>query len=70
MHPKKTYELTIAFIDNADANNLKSQVKDWLTGIGEDTFVEGVVDGLDLDFDYENQDQDYYGDLGGNLAPF
>ncbi|MFW7377982.1 MAG: 50S ribosomal protein L11 methyltransferase [Oligoflexus sp.] len=71
MHPKKTYELRIAFSQqDADlANNTKQILIHWLIGCGEESFVEGVVDGLDVDFDYENPDRDMFVEAGGNAAP-
>ena len=57
-----TYELLISFEKEP---SIKEDVMNWLIGIGEESFVEGVVDGLDLDYDYENEDKNYYEDLGG-----
>ena len=39
-----TYELVISFENRA---SLKEDVMNWLIGVGEESFVEGVVDGLD-----------------------
>ncbi|SME88267.1 50S ribosomal protein L11 methyltransferase [Pseudobacteriovorax antillogorgiicola] len=71
MHPNSTYELRISFQDQGDkkALHVKEDVKQFLISIGEATFVEGVVDGLDLDFDYDHDDRDYYEELGGAIAP-
>ena len=60
-----TYELKIHFKKNS---SIKEDVMNWLIGVGEESFVEGVVDGLDLDFDYENSEKDYYQDLGGGSS--
>ena len=60
-----TYELVISFENKP---SLKEDVMNWLIGIGEESFVEGVVDGLDLDYDYENEDKNYYEDLGGSAS--
>ena len=60
-----TYELVISFAKNP---SIKEDVTNWLIGIGEESFVEGVVDGLDLDYDYENEDKNYYEDLGGAVS--
>lgn len=63
-----TYELTIALKSSSKqtSDSIKMQLMAWLQERGEDSFVEGVVDGLDLDFDYEERDRDYYEELGGN----
>ena len=60
-----TYELVISFEKDP---SLKEDVMNWLIGIGEESFVEGVVDGLDLDYDYENEEKNYYEDLGGSVS--
>ena len=60
-----TYELVISFENKP---SLKEDVMNWLIGIGEESFVEGIVDGLDLDYDYENEDKNYYEDLGGSAS--
>ena len=62
-----TYELLISFEKEP---SIKEDVMNWLIGIGEESFVEGVVDGLDLDYDYENEDKNYYEDLGGGSFIF
>ena len=71
MHPQSTFELTINFLPGEKKSELqtKEEVKSWLFAAGENTFVEGFVDGVDLDFDYENEDVDYYRDLGGDHVP-
>jgi ribosomal protein L11 methyltransferase len=70
MHPKKTYELQITFPNAGEQEvvALKQSVMEWLIGKGEESFVEGIVDGIDLEFDYENPDHDYYQELGGDAA--
>ncbi len=69
MHPNKTYELTIDFTPSGDPEDTKNRIKDWLVSKGEDTFVEGVVENLDIDFDYEDQGSNLYAALGGELTP-
>lgn len=63
----KTYELAVSFPNQALA--IKKEVKDWLLNIGEKSFVEGVVEGINIDFDYDSPDTDYYKLLGGNESP-
>lgn len=71
MHPKKTYELRIAFSASCPEQAIqhKQAVMNWLIGMGEESFVEGAVDGLDIDFEYGLNDRDYYQEAGGDLAP-
>lgn len=71
MHPESTFELSIDYKADGvlSTGQIKEQVKAWLFEVGETSFVEGVVDGLDVDFDYENAGVDYYKDLGGDGAP-
>jgi ribosomal protein L11 methyltransferase len=67
-----TYELIIKFSsenNENDALKTKDHVKSWLIGEGEESFVEGTVDNLDMEHDYENPGYDYYSMLGGNLSP-
>lgn len=68
---EKTFELKIEFRGNQTQppQETKAQVKLWLTGRGEESFVEGVIDGLYMDCDLEEPDRDYYGELGGNSLP-
>lgn len=69
MRPNLTHELHISF-NQQSANPLatKDKVIAWLTEIGCDSFVEGVVEGLDLPFEYVDPNRDYYGEMGGGLS--
>lgn len=70
MYPAKTYELRIGFNPQlAGIEQTKELVKTWLQSHQVDTFVEGVVEGLDIDHDYENPDRDIYAETGGDRAP-
>lgn len=68
---EKTYELKIEFRGHASKTpiQVKEDVRNWLIGLGEETFVEGVIDGLYMDCDLEEPDRDYYAELGGNAVP-
>jgi ribosomal protein L11 methyltransferase len=69
MRPNLTHELHISFNDLAnDPLKTKSKVIAWLTEIGCDSFVEGVVEGLDLPFEYVDPDRDYFGEMGGEFS--
>lgn len=65
-----TYELSIAFVGENDSQrlNIKDQVRNWLIGMGEESFVDGMVDNLDIDFDY-SETKDYFEQLGGETGP-
>lgn len=70
MFPQKTHELKISFDQNKENSiEIKKIVMAWLTDNGVDSFVEGVLDSLDLVPDYEDAEHDFYGEEGGNLAP-
>lgn len=72
MKKDPTYELKICFSESLDPNKVeqtKSELKAWLTGIGEESFVEGIIDDLDLDFNYENSSSDEYQRLQGEKTP-
>ncbi len=67
MHPKKTYELSLAFIgERSEAT--KQAVIQWLIGCGEESFVEGEISGVDIDFDYSMESRDQYRELGGDTT--
>ena len=68
MHPKKTYELSLVFAGEG-AEATKQAVIHWLIGFGEESFVEGEIANIDIDFDYSEQSLDQYDDLGGNATP-
>jgi ribosomal protein L11 methyltransferase len=71
MHPTETYQLTIAFKDSSTPHVLrfKDDFKNWLIGIGEESFVEGALDDLFEDPSYEVAADDQYSELGGGLQP-
>lgn len=71
MHPKKTFELRISFPqeDSKAAESTKQALTQWLIGYGEESFVEGAVDNLSVDFDYDNPDRDLFAESGGNVSP-
>ncbi len=54
-YPTKTYELAIHINagGNRDVLLLKEAIKNQLSYLEVDSFVEGCVDGLDIDFDHE-----------------
>ena len=70
-YPQFTFELRIAFNAEAkSARQTKSKVMEWLSAHGVDEFVEGVMDGLDIDNEYTGpNDRDFYQELGGDLLP-
>ena len=65
-----TYELRISFAGDDDSQRLKikDQVRNWLIGMGEESFVDGIVENLDIDFDY-SETTDYFAQLGGETGP-
>ena len=70
-YPQQTFELRIT-VDpkRTDARDLKRRVMEWLPAHGIDEFVEGVMDGLDIDNEYTGPSQrDFYAELGGDLLP-
>lgn len=69
MHPDSTFELRIEFSQKQESAVVKDSVKEFLSQAGEPSFVEGYVDGLDLDFDYGEVERDYYNELGGAVSP-
>ncbi len=70
-YPQHTFELRISFSEkHPHAKSLKNQVMEWLPAHGIDEFVEGVMDGLDIDNEYTGPSQrDFYQELGGDLLP-
>lgn len=70
-YPEKTFELRITIDSNkANAREIKNRVMDWLPAHGIDEFVEGVMDGLDIDHEYTGPStRDFYEELGGDLLP-
>lgn len=71
MHPTETHQLTIAFKNPSAPHVLqfKDDFKNWLIGIGEESFVEGALDNLFEDPSYEVTADEQYSDLGGGLQP-
>jgi ribosomal protein L11 methyltransferase len=70
-YPKITFELRLSF-DPKDkrARHTKTRVMEWLSAHGIDEFVEGVMDGLDIDNEYTGPStRDFYEELGGDLLP-
>ena len=66
--PQKTYELKVQF---QKSKTPKDAVISWLQDQGEDTFVEGVLDDLDIAFDYlgDTTSIEEYESLGGDRSP-
>ena len=72
MHPEKTYELRISLVEpisEQQAQQLKEDLRAWLIGNGEETFVEGIVDGIYVDPDVDHPERDFYSELGGEKSP-
>jgi ribosomal protein L11 methyltransferase len=71
MHPTETFQLAIQFVPQAGVarESIKDDVKNWLLGVGEESFVEGALDDLYLDPDYEEGPQEQYRELGGDMQP-
>jgi ribosomal protein L11 methyltransferase len=70
-YPQITFELRLSF-DPKDrhARQTKAKVMEWLSAHGIDEFVEGVMDGLDIDNEYTGPStRDFYEELGGDLLP-
>lgn len=71
MHPTETFQLSISFVNPASEQAVrhKEDVKNWLLGLGEESFVEGAIDDLFLDLEYGESAQDEYQALGGDAQP-
>ncbi len=70
MLPSQTHELKISLSKQGLSDPaLKCKIKDWLILNGHESFVEGVVEGIDIDHDYDDIDRDYYSELGGVSSP-
>jgi ribosomal protein L11 methyltransferase len=69
MHPQQTFELRIAFCAPHERHKVKTKKKvmDWLLVNGVESFVEGALD-VDLFHDQSVPDQEYYQEMGGDLA--
>ncbi len=70
-YPQITFELRLSFDPNERlARQTKARVMEWLSAHGIDEFVEGVMDGLDIDNEYTGPStRDFYEELGGDLLP-
>lgn len=70
-YPQITFELRLTFNPkHRSVRQIKSQAMEWLSAHGIDEFVEGVMDGLDIDNEYTGPNQrDFYQELGGDLLP-
>ena len=70
-YPKTTWELRIAFDGGQKTTKqVKIRFMEWLSAHGIDEFVEGVMDGLDIDHEYTGpNERDFYSELGGEILP-
>lgn len=72
-HPVKTYELRITFqsgsAPGAAAFEIKQRTIALIKSLGVDAFVEGVIDGLDIDNEFTQEPRDFYTELGGQELP-
>jgi len=70
-YPKITWELRISFDGSLKTTKqIKARFMEWLSAHGIDEFVEGVMDGLDIDHEYTGpNERDFYTELGGELLP-
>ena len=70
MNQNKTYELSIYCSNDQNISQelIKNQVIAWLIDRGESTFVEGVIDNIDLDPSIE-EDYDRYSELEKSTSP-
>lgn len=67
--PELTYELRIEFPGEVhSALAVKGDVITWLTARGVDTFVEGVIDNIDVDFDDDHPNLELFHELGGDRS--
>lgn len=72
MHPQLTYELRITLKSQSDQKQMraiKERVFAVLRREGVDSFVEGAVDALDLDFEYGLPQDDQFEQHGGANSP-
>lgn len=70
-YPKTTWELRVVFDgDPKTTKDSKARLMEWLSAHGIDEFVEGVMDGLDIDHEYTGpNERDFYTELGGERLP-
>lgn len=71
MHPPKTHELRMSFSDVGQrrAAQIKEDVKAWLLSNDVNEFVEGLLEGIDIDHEENYEGRDFYVELGGNSSP-
>ncbi|MDA9950998.1 50S ribosomal protein L11 methyltransferase [Oligoflexaceae bacterium] len=68
--PDLTFEMKIIFdSESHETVQVKTAVKEWLIENGVESFVEGSVDSIDIEHDYENPEVDRYASLGGEDSP-
>ncbi len=69
-HPVKTYELRITFHPGSvTVLEVKQRTIALLKSLGVDSFVEGAIDGLDIDNEFTSEPRDFYTELGGLELP-
>ncbi|MBP6218744.1 MAG: 50S ribosomal protein L11 methyltransferase [Oligoflexales bacterium] len=70
MNKQTTYELQVIFSQDLKKASLqKDQILDWFAEHQVLNFVEGAVDGLDLDHEFGLDDSHFYEDQGGQESP-
>lgn len=73
MIPPKTYELRIVFLKKDEDHNsiliLKENVGSWLAANGVESFVEGAIDDIYVDHNYEQTLYESYVEMGGISTP-
>lgn len=70
MRQEKTHELRVSFTADKAGLAIKEQVKAWLIERGVNSFVEGVVDSLDIDHEYGlGEASELFDKLGGDTSP-
>ncbi len=71
MHPAETFQLTIECDGTNELSkaSVKACVRDWLIGMGEESFVDGAVDDLYLDLDHDASALEEFDRLGGDTQP-
>jgi ribosomal protein L11 methyltransferase len=68
--PPTTFELVISFSKTGEgAYQLKEEVLAVLDELGVDSYVEGSIDGLDIDYVHDRPETEYFADHGGPLSP-
>jgi ribosomal protein L11 methyltransferase len=68
--PALTHHLKIEVnSQEKDSEVVKEKVKDWLIFNGRESFEEGAVEDISVDFDYDNPDRDMYREFGGAGTP-